>query len=105
MKRTASPKLGAYAGLSALGLLAALVLGRPELAVLATPFALLLFAGLGSAREPNFVVDLALDRERALEGEELTIEIELEARTPIERLELHVDLPETFEVVDGANPV
>jgi uncharacterized protein (DUF58 family) len=105
MKRTASPKLGAYAGLSALGLLAALVLGRPEFAVLATPFALLLFAGLGSAREPDFVVGLTLDRERALEGDELTLEIELEARSPIERLELHVRLPDTFEVVDGANPV
>ncbi len=105
MKRTASPKLGAYAGLSALGLLAALVLGRPELAVLATPFALILFVGLASAREPNFVVGLTLDRERALEGDEVTLKIELEARSPIERLELHVDLPETLEVVDGANPV
>src|SRR5437764_775674 len=100
MKRTASPKLGAYAGLAALGLLAALVLGRPELAVLATPFALLLFAGLASAREPDFVVGLTLDRDRALEGDEVTIVIELEARSPIERLELHVDLPETFEIVD-----
>ena len=105
MKRTASPKLGAYAGLSALGLLAALVLGRPELAVLATPFALILFVGLASAREPDFAVALTLDRERALEGDEIAVEIELEARTPIERLELHVDLPETLEVVDGANPV
>jgi uncharacterized protein (DUF58 family) len=105
MKRTASPKLGAYAGLSALGLLAALVLGRPELAVLATPFALILFVGLATAREPDFVVALTIDRERALEGDELVLEIELEARTSIERLELHVNLPQTFEVVDGANPV
>jgi uncharacterized protein (DUF58 family) len=105
MKRTASPKLGAYAGLAALGLLAALVLGRPELAVLATPFALLLFAGLATAREPEFVLELKLDRERAIEGDEVTIQIDLEARTPIERLELHVRLPETFEIVDGANPL
>src|SRR5213593_3824385 len=96
MKRTAAPKLGAYAGLAALGLLAALVLGRPELAVLATPFALLLFAGLATAREPEFVLELELDRERAVEGDEVTIQIELEARTAIERLELHVRLPETF---------
>jgi uncharacterized protein (DUF58 family) len=105
MKRTASPKLGAYAGLAALGLLAALVLGRPELVVLATPFALLLFAGLATAREPEFVLDLELDRERAIEGDEVRIEIELEARSPIERLELHVRLPDTFEIVDGANPL
>jgi uncharacterized protein (DUF58 family) len=105
VRRTASPKLGAYAGLAALGLLAALVLGRPELAVLATPFALVLLAGLALAREPEFLVDLALDRERALEGDEVTIDVELEARAPIERLELHVRLPDTFEIVDGANPL
>jgi uncharacterized protein (DUF58 family) len=105
VKRTASPKLGAYAGLSALGLLAALVLGRPELAVLATPFALILFVGLATAREPDFLVAFTVDRERALEGDELVLEIELEARTSIERLELHVNLPQTFEIVDGANPV
>jgi uncharacterized protein (DUF58 family) len=105
VKRTASPKLGAYAGLAALGLLAALVLARPELVVLATPFALLLLAGLAAAREPSFILSFALDRERAIEGDEATIEIELETRTPVERLELLVRLPETFEIVEGANPV
>jgi uncharacterized protein (DUF58 family) len=105
VKRTASPKVGAYAGLAALGLLASLVLARPELAVLATPFALLLFAGLASVRTPEFAVDLEVERERALEGDELTIRIDLDTRTPIERLELHLRLPETFEVVEGANPL
>jgi uncharacterized protein (DUF58 family) len=105
VKRTASPKLGAYAGLAALGLLGALVLARPELVVLATPFALLLFAGLATAREPSFILSFALDRERAIEGDEATIEIELETRTPVERLELLVRLPESFEIVEGANPV
>jgi uncharacterized protein (DUF58 family) len=105
VKRTAAPKLGAYAGLTGLGLLGALVLGRPELAVLATPFAALLFLGLAAAREPDFLVSVALDRERAIEGDELTITIELEARTPIERLELHVPLPKGLEIVDGASPM
>jgi len=105
VKRTAAPKLGAYAGLAALGLLAALVLGRPELAVLAAPFALLLFAGLAAAREPEFLASLALDRDRAVEGDELLITVELEARTPIERLELHLPLPAGLEIVEGANPL
>ena len=105
MKRTASPKLGAYAGLAALGLLAALVLGRPELAVLATPFALVLFAGLLAAREPEIRVGLELDRERAVEGEIVTITVDLHARTPVERLELHVPLPDNLELVDGATPL
>ena len=105
MKRTAAPKLGAYAGLAALGLLASLVLGRPELAVLAAPFALLLFAGLAAAREPEFLASLTLDRDRAVEGDELLITVELEARTPIERLELHLPLPAGLEIVEGANPL
>jgi uncharacterized protein (DUF58 family) len=105
VKRTASPKLGAYAGLAALGLLAALVLGRPELAVLATPFALVLFAGLLAAREPEIRVALELDRERAVEGEIVTIMLDLHAGWPIERLELHVPLPDNLELVDGATPL
>jgi uncharacterized protein (DUF58 family) len=105
VKRTAAPKLGAYAGLAALGLLAALVLGRPELAVLASPFALLLFAGLASVREPDFLVSLELDRDRAVEGDEVTIRIDLEAITPIERLELHVPLPPGLILIDGETPL
>jgi uncharacterized protein (DUF58 family) len=105
VKRTASPKLGAYAGLAALGLIAALVLGRPELAVLAAPFALVLFAGLAVAREPEVLVSLHIDRERAIEGDLITISIDLRARTSIERLELHVPLPNTFELVEGATPL
>ena len=105
MKRTASPKLGAYAGLAALGLLASLVLGRPELAVLATPFALVLFAGLVTARQPELRLYLDLDQDRAVEGDIVTISIGLESATPVERLELHVPLPDAFEVVEGATPL
>jgi uncharacterized protein (DUF58 family) len=105
VKRTASPKLGAYAGLAALGLLAALVLGRPELAVLATPFALVLFAGLVASHEPQIRLALELDRERAVEGEIVTMTIDLHALTPIERLELHVPLPDNLEIEDGASPM
>jgi uncharacterized protein (DUF58 family) len=105
VKRTASPKLGAYAGLAALGLLGALTLGRPELAVLASPFALILFVGLAAAREPDLLVSLALDRDRAIEGDIVSVTIDLHARTPIERLELHVPLPDTFELVEGATPL
>ena len=55
MTRAATPKLGAYAALAGAGLLAALVLGRPELAALAAPFAVLLVVGLSLAVVPEFV--------------------------------------------------
>ena len=105
MKRTAAPKLGAYAGLGALGLLASLVLARPELVAIAAPFLLVLFWGLAFAREPDFLVAFDIDRERAVEGDEIAVTIDLEARQPIERLELHVPLPDGLEIVDGASPL
>ena len=42
MTRTASPRLIGYASLAAVGLVAALALRRPELEVVAAPFALFL---------------------------------------------------------------
>jgi len=100
-----TPKLGAYAALTALGLFAALVLGRPEPAVLAAPFALTLALGLAGARPPDVRVELELDRDRVLEGEEITLALELEARDPASRLELLVDLPRRLELVEGRNPI
>jgi len=105
LTRTAAPRLGAYAGLSAAGLLAALVLGRPELVVLAAPFAVVVAIGLLLAEQPRLRVSLALDRERALEGEEVEVAVEVESTTPVERLELYVALPASLELLEGSNPV
>ena len=70
MTRATSPRLRAYAALAATGLMAALATGRPELAVLATPFALLVAVALAGA---PLALDgeLRLERDRALEGESL----------------------------------
>jgi len=54
MTRTTAPRLTAYAGLAAFGLLAAVALGRPELAVLAAPFALVSAVGLGTQTAFDF---------------------------------------------------
>ena len=66
MTGVATGKLRVYVFLAGLGLLAALALGRPELAALAAPFAL--FAGLGLAlMRPVEVRALSeLDLERQL---------------------------------------
>ena len=70
MTRATSPRLRVYAALAATALLAALITGRPELAVLATPFALLVGVALAGA---PLALDgeLRLERDRALEGERL----------------------------------
>jgi uncharacterized protein (DUF58 family) len=103
--RRASPRLGAYAGLSALGLVAALVLRLPELVVLAAPFALLLAVGLALAQEPRVEVDFSIERERALEDDEVAAELAIVAGTSIERLEAYVAVPAGLAIDRETNPV
>ena len=103
MTRAATPKLGAYAALAGTGLLTALVLGRPELAALAAPFAIVLAAGLSLAEPPRVRAWLELDRERQIEGEEVTAHLELAAESVVPGLELLLDLPGGVEPL-GENP-
>ena len=105
MTRTASPRVAAYAALAALGLLGALALRRPELVVLAAPFALALTLGLRLAREPRLGISLTVDRERALERDEIAVELDVSSEAPVERLELMLVVPDGLEVADGENPV
>jgi uncharacterized protein (DUF58 family) len=104
MTRAASPKLGAYAGLAALGLLAALVLGLPELVLLAAPFALVVAVGALQVRAPSIDVDIELDRERALEGELLDVWLRFGPGYGAERIDVLLELPSGLEVEEGTNP-
>jgi uncharacterized protein (DUF58 family) len=105
VKRTATSKLGAYAGLAALGLIAALVFGLPELVALAAPFALVAGAGLALAEPPEVGVSFELDRERTLEEDEVEATIGIRSRGSIEELDVLLELPGRLEVADGHNPV
>ena len=70
MSRAASPRLRVYTALAATALMAAIVTGSPQLAILATPFALLVAVAL--AGEPLALEgELRLDRDRILEGDRL----------------------------------
>jgi len=104
MTRSATPKLGAYAGLAALGLLAALATRRPELVAVAGPFALVAAVGLLQVRRPAIAVHMTLDRERALEGDEIEARVELDASVGAEVLEVLLELPRELKVRDGENP-
>lgn len=100
----ASPRLAPYVGLAALGLVAALALRRPELVVVAAPFALIVAAGLLFEAPPDLKAWLTIDRDRALEGDEIVAEIDLAARTRLDLLELHLIIPRGVAVADGGNP-
>jgi len=98
--RTGNPRLLGYATLAALGLLAALAVRRPELAVVAAPFAL--FLALGSrARDPGLEVTVELGAERTLEGDEVPMTVTLRAHRAIDRVDVVVELPRGVELADG----
>ncbi len=105
MTRYATAKLASYAGISAVGLLTALVSARPELVAVTAPFLLALGAGLALATAPRLTVEVTLDDSRALEGDEVGARVKLRSGTPVDRLDVYVRLPEGVQLVDGRNPV
>ena len=105
MTRYSAPKLAGYASLSAVGLLAALALAQPELVALTAPFLLAVGAGLALAATPRLSARIELEHDRALEGEDVAARVVVESATPVDRLELYVNLPDGVDLVDGKNPV
>ncbi len=100
----ASPRLVPYVGLAALGLIGALALRRPELVVLAAPFALVVAAGLLFEKRPDVGIRLSVDRDRALETDEIDAELEVNARSAIDLLEINLLIPRGLKVVEGDIP-
>ena len=98
LSRSATPRLGAYTALAALGLLAGLVLGRPELVALGAAFGFLVALGLALAREPAVALELALERDRAVEDDEVGLTVTLTGEGLVE---LALVLPRGVELVDG----
>ena len=96
MTRRASPRLGAYTALASIGLLASLVLGRPEVVALAAPFLLALAVGLALAAPPDFTAQVEV-AERLVEGDEFTARITLAATAPIGRLDVYLRIPDGLD--------
>jgi uncharacterized protein (DUF58 family) len=103
MRRCRSPRLDGHAAVAAIGLVTALALRRPELAVIAAPFALVLAAGTAFARDPGIELDFALASDRTVEGEDVEAELVVRAARAVDRLELLVDLPRDVELADGVD--
>lgn len=102
MTRRPSAKIAAYVGVAAPALLAGLALGRPELVAVAAPLAVLVVAGLATASDPELAVAVAVDRERALVDDQVTLRLTLRAAGPVERLEVLVVVPPGMDGPDGA---
>ena len=103
MRRAGGPRLEGYAVVVAVGLVAALALRRPELAVLTAPFAVVLALGLRPGRPPRVAAALVLETNRVVEGEPFGASLEVRAETAVDRLELLLALPEGVEPVEGGD--
>ena len=101
MTRSGSPRIEGYAAVSAIGLVAALALRRPELAILAAPFALMLAIGTQLARDPRVAVELQLPTDRTIEEADVEATLIVRAETAVDRLEILLDLPPGVEVAEG----
>jgi len=98
--RRGSPRIEGYAALAAVGLVAALALRRPELAILAAPFALVLAVGTRVARDPDVSVELAVEEERTVEGLDVPAVATVRAAGAVDRLEVALVLPSGVDAVD-----
>ncbi len=104
MTRTLSPKLVAYVCLAGVGFVASLALRLQELVVVAAPFALLPAVSLLVARTPRIDVDVELERERALEGDELDVRTALRSERGAAELDVLLEVPRGIAVADGDDP-
>jgi uncharacterized protein (DUF58 family) len=100
MTRAGNPRLVGYVSLAALGLLGALALRRPELAVAAAPFALVVALGV-RARDPRVAVAFTMGAERTLEGADEDVTLTVRSERAVDRLELLLDLPAGVQVAAG----
>ena len=103
MTRSADTRLGAYAGLAAAGLVAALALRQAELAIVAAPFAALVALGVRSPA-PTILAWFEIERERALEGDELDATLTVRSPSGADRVEVGLALPTGLEL-EGRSPI
>jgi uncharacterized protein (DUF58 family) len=90
---TATPKVVAYATLTGIGLLAAVVFGNVAIVALAAPFGFALVIGLLAPVAPLPEVRLSLDASQLVEGSRATIALELSAPIAIARCDVTLNVP------------
>ena len=101
MTRSASARLGVYATFASAAFLAALFMGRPDVAALGAPFAAFLVLALVLARAPKLRVELTLDEERTVEGEPVSARLELTGIGAAHEVELELVLPHGIELANA----
>ena len=98
MTLSASPKVGAYAALGSVAVLAAIAFGYPKAAAVGMPFLIAVLMGLAFARPPRVVANVAVDRDRLLEGETVRATVTVETDASVPWLRLAWPLPVSLDV-------
>jgi len=98
-----SPRLVLVAALTSIALLAAVVLGRPEVVVLAAPGVAAVLVGIALHEWPDLAVDVSSDTDQTVEGDEMTFLVSVTSRVGVPWLDLDLDLPPDFETVAGTS--
>lgn len=97
----AHTRLAAAAVLTAVGLVTAALSARPEPAVVAAPFAVTLFVGLLAGGRPAASARVTLGTTRAVSGDVVDVEVVVAVSRSARRVELWLELPDGFALVDG----
>ena len=103
MIRSATPRLRTFAVIAVLGLVGGLAAGRPELAAVAAPFVVLLGVGLMVSHDLVLKADVSLDRDRAVEGEEILMVISSGTEPRVSRLDFEIDLPNGVVISEASS--
>ena len=103
MTRRPSPRLGAYLLLGVVGLFAGAALGRPEPVILMAPVLLAALVALALVEDPELTIDVALEQDRLLEGNDAELTIRLRSPRPVRWLELAIGLPPGLVARDGSS--
>ncbi|MGN6170394.1 MAG: DUF58 domain-containing protein [Solirubrobacteraceae bacterium] len=90
MKATPTRKLQVYVAAAAVGSIAGLALGLPQLVALTAPFAVYAAIGLALTRKPQLSIAATVARRRAMEDEPVAATVTLTASSAVEGLQLEL---------------
>lgn len=106
MTRFRSPRLLLYSLISASGIILSLVLGRTDPLLLALPFLVVLAAAVIAARtRPDLQLQITCDRAKALEGEDVDIDIEVATNSGTVQVAFVLDAAMGIDITDPPEAV
>lgn len=102
MTERLTPQYISFLSVAAWALVLALVTARPELVVAAIPLLVILATTWRRTATPDYTIGCEISSERLVEGERLTVSVEMSARSRLPFVEARVPLPTGIEPVSGA---